>query len=176
MLKSNNFLILIYIIIYVFLNILDFNNIGFAASLEKSTTVYYCKLTDGTIGYYDRPCKYIVNSKFNNTNKLELITEKVLILKTNHKFLANYKIYDPYQDPSNKLPNKRCQNALTKIPLIIELLEKHQTLSISSKNQNNQEIIRKLKRSLARYNKIKQQSCENPDPLHEKNYIIHKVD
>ena len=129
-------------------------------------------MTDGTIGYYDRPCKYIVNSKFNNTNKLELITEKVLILKiinsfkhkTNHKFLTNYQIYDLNKNLSNSLSNKRCQNALTKIPLITELLEKHQALSIINQNQNNQEIISKLKRSLARYNKIKKQSCENQDP------------
>lgn len=176
MVKSKNFLILIYIIIYIFLNVLVFNKISFAASLEKSTIVYYCKFTDLTIGYYDLPCKYIVNSKSNHTNKLELITEKLLILKTNHKILTNYKTYDLNKNLSNSLSNKRCQNALTKIPLITELLEKHQALSIKNQNQNNQEIIVKLKRSLARYTKIKKQSCENLDPLHEKNYIIHKID
>lgn len=175
------FIVLKFYIIYIFIFT---NKICTANDIEKSVNVYYCKITDGTIGYYDRPCKYILNHKNNKLNenlnekssspkKLYLITEKLLTLKAIkystksniHDSTKNYNIYnnDTEQlNPINKkhvdLNTKRCANALNKIPLINELLEKHQTLS---QNSNNNEIIKKLKRSLTRYKKIKIKYCTN---------------
>lgn len=202
-------LIFIYLISCVIFN--DIFNFAFATNLEKTITVYYCKITDGTMGYYDRPCQYVIDSKINNINnskhlnnlqqannsksnpQLQLITEKLLAFKmlerTNNlsrssnsiqqELTVNHKIYDKIlnkhsnNEQVKNLSTKRCQNALNKIPLITELLEKHQALTVK---QNNKAIIVKLKRSLTRYNRIKKLYCENQKNIHNNNFSAQTLD
>lgn len=162
------------ICIIVIFNIFVFiSNIAIATNTETENViaVYYCQMTDGTVGYYDLPCQNIVDSKKNIYNAAQIlprsiIEEQKIILKpiksinnghSIHNIFVDYKKMNSTAIPYENLANKRCINSLKKIKLIEELLEKHQALSVG---QTNKEIITKLNRSLIRYNKIKKQYCD----------------
>jgi hypothetical protein len=149
--------------------------------------VYRCKLSNGSVGYYDRSCEYLVNNNAMLGEKI-LIEEKVFLFtfnsiknrsfnNSNNIYISHNKLQDPKifsittKDIINKnsdtnddetkklirdkLSIKRCKNAIAKISTIEELL-KNQYIN---QNNNYEQVLAKVKRSLARYQKIKKKYC-----------------
>lgn len=146
MIKKIIFIIMIYVL---------YPNLLWA---ESATFAYRCKMDNGAVGYYDHPCDYM--SDFHNGifRGRKSIEEAIFVFKTYGKTKKGNNIY-AYKinnKPSGKklttkqLADRRCKNAITKIPVVEKLL----------KDQNNKQILVKIKRSLARYNAIKNKYCE----------------
>lgn len=152
--------------------------------------VYRCKLSNGSVGYYDRSCEYLVNNESMLGKKI-LIEEKVFLFtfnSTKDRSFNNsnniYISYNKFQDPkifsitTKDIINKHfdADNDETK-KLIRDKLSIKRCKNAVAKittieellrnqyiNQNNnyEQVLAKAKRSLARYQKIKKKYCIEP--------------
>lgn len=125
---------------------------------EPTKVAYRCKMINGAIGYYDRPCEYMESHGDGIFFGQKIAEETIFMFKSynSNKNLVNNNIYNftTNQRP-NILATKRCNNAREKILVIQDLLNNQYI----NNNNNIEPILAKAKRSLARYKIIKNKYC-----------------
>lgn len=125
---------------------------------EPTKVAYRCKMINGAIGYYDRPCEYMESHGDGIFFGQKIAEETIFMFKSynSNKNLVNNNIYNftTNQQP-NILATKRCNNAREKILVIQDLLNNQYI----NNNNNIEPILAKAKRSLARYKIIKNKYC-----------------
>ncbi len=140
---------------------------------EPTKVAYRCKMINGAIGYYDRPCEYMESHGDGIFFGQKIAEETIFMFKSynGNKNLVNNNIYNftTNQQPNilattnkklqpltiNQLATKRCNNAREKILVIQDLLNNQYI----NNNNNIEPILAKAKRSLARYKIIKNKYC-----------------
>ena len=142
---------------------------------DSAVLAYRCKMTNGATGYYDHPCDYMADFNVGIFRGQKIMEETIFTLKLYTKNKTAYNNIYAYK-LDNKLPtiltetksrkkstaiqlaNKRCKNAIAKIPIIHKLLKNQND---QYNNQDNKQMLTKLKRSLSRYKSIKNKYCIN---------------
>lgn len=155
--------------------------------MASERLVYRCKLSNGSVGYYDLPCEYLTSNNAILGEKL-VVEEKALLftfyskknrsynngdhIYTSHNRLQDLQIFpiitkevaNKYTDINNietkdLIKDKLSIKRCNKATDQIAIIEDLLKNQYINQNRNYEQALARAKRSLARYQKIKKKYC-----------------